>query len=211
MDDPRRPTGSVPADYFERLYAADPDPWAFATSPYERAKYAATLDALAGRRYARALEIGCSIGVLTERLAAECDDLLAIDVAEAALEQARARCTRRPHVRFERRAVPAETPTGPFDLVVVSEVGYYLGRPDLRRLRDQLARGLDAEGRLLLVHWTRETGYPLSGDAVHEEFVAAEGWHSLSTLRAADYRLDLLVRNEPRERRLEPRSPGRRE
>ena len=32
--------------YFEQLYASDPDPWRFATSDYERDKYAATLDAL---------------------------------------------------------------------------------------------------------------------------------------------------------------------
>jgi hypothetical protein len=27
-------------EYFDTLYAADPDPWKFAASPYERAKYA---------------------------------------------------------------------------------------------------------------------------------------------------------------------------
>ena len=57
------------AGYFDELYAGDPDPWGFETSAYEQAKYAATIDALEGRRYATALEIGCSIGVLTARLA----------------------------------------------------------------------------------------------------------------------------------------------
>ena len=75
--------------FFDDLYAADPDPWKFASSPYEAAKYDATIEALQGRRFTSALEIGCSIGVLTDRLSAHCDTLLAIDVAEAALDQAK--------------------------------------------------------------------------------------------------------------------------
>ena len=42
-----RPPNSLPADYFAAIYARDPDPWRFAESDYERAKYAATLAALA--------------------------------------------------------------------------------------------------------------------------------------------------------------------
>ena len=76
------------AGYFDELYAGDPDPWGFETSAYEQAKYAATVDALEGRRYATALEIGCSIGVLTARLADRCDALLAVDAAQAATESA---------------------------------------------------------------------------------------------------------------------------
>ena len=38
--------GYADPGYFERLYARDPDPWRFATSEYERDKYAATLAAL---------------------------------------------------------------------------------------------------------------------------------------------------------------------
>ena len=76
------------AEYFDELYRADPDPWDLATSDYERRKYAVTIDALDGRRFARALEIGCSIGVLTERLAPWCDDLLAVDAAPRAVEAA---------------------------------------------------------------------------------------------------------------------------
>ena len=34
------------AAYFDALYAVDDDPWGFATSPYERAKYDRTLAAL---------------------------------------------------------------------------------------------------------------------------------------------------------------------
>ena len=38
-----RPQGSLPAGYFEAIYRRIADPWRFASSDYEREKYAATL------------------------------------------------------------------------------------------------------------------------------------------------------------------------
>jgi hypothetical protein len=48
-------------DYFDALYTSDADPWRFASSEYESAKYQATLHALPKARYDCALEVGCSI------------------------------------------------------------------------------------------------------------------------------------------------------
>jgi hypothetical protein len=76
---------SLPPTFFDDIYAQDPDPWSFATSEYENTKYAVTLAALPRAHYGSGLEIGCSIGVLTEQLAARCDTLLSLDVAERAL------------------------------------------------------------------------------------------------------------------------------
>ena len=117
-------TERLRAAFFEEIYADDPDPWRFETSAYERAKYDATIAALEGRRFANGLEIGCSIGVLTQRLATRVDDLLAIDVAATALDRARARDL--PNVAFELREVPEQFPDGAYDLIVISEVMYYL-------------------------------------------------------------------------------------
>ena len=75
-------TRSLPPSYFEALYASDPDPWRFASSDYERDKYAATLAALPRQLYRSGLEVGCSIGVLTAMLASRCRRLLAVDVAD---------------------------------------------------------------------------------------------------------------------------------
>ena len=52
--------------YFEQLYSRDPDPCRFATSEYERSKYAATLAAVPGQHQS-CFEVGCSIGVLTRQ------------------------------------------------------------------------------------------------------------------------------------------------
>lgn len=96
--------------YFDALYAVDADPWRFETSAYEAAKYDATLAALPVARYASAVEVGCSIGVLTQRLASRCDALLGVDVAQTALDRAAARCAEQAHVRFARLRMPKKCP-----------------------------------------------------------------------------------------------------
>lgn len=185
-------TASLPPAYFDALYARDPDPWRFATSTYERGKYAATLAALGSRRFTRALEVGCSIGVLTRALAPHCDALLSVDVAESALDQARARCADLPHVRFARMQVPREWPGGRFDLILLSEVVYYLCAEDVDALAARVRAGLRPGGCVLLVHWLGPTNYPLSGDAATERFVAAAGLPAVLQQRAEEYRLDRL-------------------
>nr|MBA3572624.1 class I SAM-dependent methyltransferase [Pyrinomonadaceae bacterium] len=180
--------------YFDRLYARCADPWDFETSPYEAAKYAATLAALPRPRYANPLELGCSIGVLTQLLAQRCERLLATDVSEAALAQARVRCADLPRVIFDRRDISANFPDGRFDLILISEVGYYFSPPDLESLRAKIATVLAPRGHLLLVHYTGETNYPLAADAVHETFLAWKGrtWSHLKTNRSDRYRLDMV-------------------
>lgn len=191
-----RAASSLPPEYFEALYEQNPDPWRFATSLYEQAKYQETLRSLPQPRYGRALEVGCSIGVLTGMLAGRCDDLLAVDVAERALAQARERCRDLPHVRFARMRLPEETPEGRFDLVVMSEVVYYWDARDIRRTGAWLQRSLAPHGHLLLVHWLGETDYPLpTDDAVWKllEGVAPFTDYVLA-LRRDRYRLDLVRR-----------------
>jgi len=197
MSAPERPIASRPAAAFEHAYARADDPWGYESSPYERAKYAATLAALPRPRYGVALELGCSIGVLTAALAARCDTVLAVDFAENALARARARCAALPEVTFRRMTLPHEYPTGRFDLTLLSEVGYYLSRDDLRTAIPRICDGLVGDGQLLLVHWTPVIDdAPLTGDEVHEEFLHHNGGllDHLRGERAETYRLDLFAR-----------------
>lgn len=167
------PDRSVPASYFDALYQRDPDPWRFASSDYERDKYAATLAAIGDTPIGRAWEVGCSIGVFTKELASRCAALLAVDVAEAALEQARARCADCPGVCFRRLRVPGEWPEGKFDLIVFSEVLYFLSADDVRRTARRAMASLAPAGRISLVNWTGETGQSLSGTAAADLFHGA--------------------------------------
>lgn len=155
-------------DYFEKLYAGRSDPWGFETSDYERRKYARTLAALGGRRFKSALEVGCSIGVFTRMLSGRCDALLAVDASERAVESAKGRLGGLPNVTVERRTLPEEMPAGGFDLVVASEVLYYLPQKTMLRTLGLLEGALLPGGLLVAVHWRGETEtYPLQGDEAH--------------------------------------------
>lgn len=187
-------TTTMPPEHFEDLYRGDPDPWNFASSDYESAKYAATLAALPALRYPAALEVGCSIGVLTEQLAGRCDRLLAIDASATAIGAARARCARLDNVVLSTAAVPNQFPDGRFELIVLSEMIYYLSVPDVRRLAERCGAAIAADGDILLVHWTGPTNYPLTGDEAAEAFIAAMQPRArpLQHVRKTEYRLDLL-------------------
>ncbi|MDV6376220.1 SAM-dependent methyltransferase [Deinococcus arenicola] len=193
---------TLPEDYFEDVYRAREDPWDFATSLYEAAKYARTLAALPRGHYVRALEIGCSIGVLSGLLAERVDTLWAVDLNDQALTRARVRNADRANIIFERRRLPDDLPNGLFDLIVLSEVLYYLSPEDLETALDAILGRLSADGTLLLVHWTPHVhDYPQTGDAVHAATIARLG-HGLRHLHAErygddqqGYRLDVFAQD----------------
>ena len=192
---------SLQGGYFDEIYRRNPDPWNYRHSDYEERKYATTLAALPSRRFADAFEIGCSIGVLTQRLAPRCERLLAVDASDVALGLARERCASLAHVEFRRMQVPAEFPDRRFDLILLSEVGYYWAAADLQRAAVRMIDALTAPGWLLLVHWTAPEDHPLTGDQVHDHFHRlAQGGRALQHRggqRHEKYRLDLFERPIP--------------
>jgi SAM-dependent methyltransferase len=194
-----RRTETVPDEHFEALYRDDPDPWKFATSEYELGKYGATLAAIGAGRVARAWEVGCSIGVFTRSLADICDSLLAVDVSETALAQARERCADVPHVELQRLRIPDQWPAGKFDLIVFSEVLYYLVPDQLREVARRSVLSLSPGGRIVTVHWTGETDDPLSGDEAAKLFIEAcrDQLALVHHDRQPQYRLDVLQAEIP--------------
>src|SRR4051794_24887927 len=180
--------------YFEQLYARDPDPWRFATSDYEREKYAATLEALPPGRFIRAFEVGCSIGVLTRQLASRCDTLLAVDVSQTALRQAEARCEDQPWVEFAAMNVPGEWPEGQFDLILFSEVLYYLGIGGIHDAAHRTLQSLAPGGSVILVNWHGPTDGACTGDDAATMFMAdcRPRLAPVFQSRAEKYRLDVL-------------------
>jgi SAM-dependent methyltransferase len=181
--------------HFERLFDNSGDPWNFSESEYEQAKYQATLAAI-GDGYRSALEVGCSIGVFTRLLAARCSRLIAIDIAETALQAARKRCSDLPQVEFRRMALPRQLPSGDFDLIVLSEVGYYWTLDNLDRFVAWVLESLVSGGVFAFVHWTGETDYPLTGDQVHDRIldVTRGSLRSRANARHQSYRLDVLTK-----------------
>ena len=85
--------------------------------------------------------------------------------------------------------MPAEWPAGSFDLIVLSEVVYYLDAGDVVRLADRERGSVEPGG-----HGSRTgtTDYPLSGDDAADPFMTALGRsaHRVRQQRTQAYRLD---------------------
>ncbi len=152
--------------YFEGLYREADDPWDFERSPYERRKYAITMASLPLDRYRFGLEPGCANGALSAQLAERCDRLVSFDLLDEPVRRARTRLARVPTAEVRRERFPDYWPEGTGDLVVWSEVAYYLTAAG----RDVAVLGLDGflavGGNLVCVHYTPPTDYPMTGAAV---------------------------------------------
>ncbi|PJI93522.1 bifunctional PIG-L family deacetylase/class I SAM-dependent methyltransferase [Luteimicrobium subarcticum] len=188
---------SLPRAFFDDFYRGRSDPWGFETRWYEQRKRALTVASLPRERFTSALEVGCSTGRLTLDLAPRCDRLLGVDIAAAPLAVARRRFAGTPWdavTSFEQRALPDDWPDGRFDLVVLSEVGYYLGRADLDRLLDAVTGALTPDGVVVACHWRHPVAeYPLGGDAVHDALAARGDLDRVARHDEADFLLDVLT------------------
>lgn len=181
---------------FEARYRVDPDPWSYTTSGYERDKYSATLAACGPGPFVSAIELGASIGVFSALLAPRCRSLVTIDSAPTAVAAARHRLAGAPGVTAVMGSIPEAIPRRRYDLVVASEILYYL---DGARLDETLAvlRECTAPGaRWVAVHW-RPAGpeRPFDAAQVHE-LLRAQPWLApVGSASTDDYLLDVL---EPR-------------
>lgn len=181
----------VTAERFERQYEASADPWNYRDSAYEREKYAATLTALPSRRWDRALEVGCSIGVFSGLLAERCERLVAIDFSARAVTLAREHLAEKDNVEVVQASFPEQVPAGDWGLIVCSEVLYYLDEPALASALEWLQAQLRSGATVLVVSW-RGSGAeePLLGDDLHDLLERRFArWHALDARRLG-YRLD---------------------
>lgn len=172
----------VALDGFESKYAASSDPWSYETSPYELAKYHATIDNLPGRQFSRGFEPACSIGVLTRLVAPHVDQLVACDASATAVQLARTRPQAPANVELYRASLPDDWPSGTFDLVIFSELGYYWDEAGLNGVLARLEQSLADRSVLMAVHWTGDSGdHLLNGHRVHqlmEERFGAPTFHA---------------------------------
>ncbi len=204
-----KPSESTPPEYFEDLYAKREDPWAitwsrsirnaFSGKFYEQRRYWRLLRIIPKKRYLKALEIGCSIGVFTKALARRCQSLVAIDYSPMAIAFARKRCRRETNIEFQEAMVPAQFPEQRFDLIVYSEVAYYQSVEDFRLTVAKIVQNLMPGGYLVMIHYRHHQDVPLPGESAHD-LIIAETKGLLLHLRdwrnPAFYRLDLFQKPE---------------
>ena len=144
--------------------------------------------------YDSGLELGCSIGTLSEELARRCRQFLGVDASSTALLQARQRLSGYPSAEARHLTVPDEWPEGTFDLVVLSETGYYLSPEELIELLDRIRASTRPGGTLLLCHWRHPiSGWQLDAEAVHAMARSHLVWPAHGIYRERDFVLEILV------------------
>jgi len=177
-------------DYFDAIYAQD-DPFGYRERWYEARKRALLLASLPAQRYGRVWEIGCSNGELTAALAARCDALVATDLSARAVALAVARTRLHSHVEVGQARHPDDWPDGLFDLIVFSEVGYYLDAATLAHMAHRLRASLRGDGVLVACHWLAPFAQaPQTGRDVHRLLRRKLGLQRVFGYGDADIRLD---------------------
>lgn len=154
-------------EIFDLLYTVKEDPWQYRTSVLERGKYTDLLTVLPQLPWHRALEVGCSEGLFTRMLADRVECLKAIDFSPKALARAQQKLVGLDHVQLEQLNIRDQEPGGTFDLIVASEVLYYMGDVhQIRALGRRMLSWLKPGGHLLLCHMRSQSdesqGIPVS-------------------------------------------------
>jgi peptidoglycan/xylan/chitin deacetylase (PgdA/CDA1 family)/2-polyprenyl-3-methyl-5-hydroxy-6-metoxy-1,4-benzoquinol methylase len=201
------------SQFWDAMFEA-PDPWNYG-SEYEQIKYQRQLSLLPHKRIGRALEVACAEGWFTERLAERVERLIAIDISTKALDRARRRCANRSNISFERLDIAAETIPPGLDLIVCSEVLYYLDdEAELSQICRRLAGALGPGGHLLTAHafvlkdnldrtafdWEQ----PFGAEVIARAFENTPDLTLERSLQTELYRIDLYRRLREGELRSEP-------
>ena len=189
------PTSDTRA-HLAALYAGADDPWDTHASPYEQHKFAQTIKSLPRHRYRLGLEMGCGAGALTARLAARCDVLVAMDCTARALAVARTR-TPCANVLFTEGAAPVTWPAQPPDLVMLSEVLYFMTDDESAGLAARLAQDCAAGCDVVLVNWLGHTGGGIGGAAAANRLIGmlAGTHHRLFACGSGQFDIDVWRRN----------------
>lgn len=187
------------ADHFSRLYRDGRDFWGVRDRPYEVAKRAAAVAFLQGWRGQRGLELGCGEGFLAARLIEEgtLGTVTGIDLDPGIIDRAWQTHAALSGAAFRQGRMPEDFPPEPFDLLVVSEMLYFLAEREIADLAARMTRAARPGALCLLVNYLGRTETPLDGDGAADflRAVTADDWEPVRQARRPEgFRLDLLRR-----------------
>ncbi|MBA3732516.1 MAG: hypothetical protein H0W93_09280 [Gammaproteobacteria bacterium] len=98
---------------------------------------------------------------------------------------------------MEKLILPEEWPEGVFDLIVISEIGYYFHADDLTRVVERALAALSQDGALLACHWRPAVAdYALTGDQVHASLNETIDLPRLLRHEEDDFLLELWSRDD---------------
>ena len=184
--------------FFEHFFD-EGDPFGFDRNPEEQLKFRRTLEVCGENALGRVLELGCAVGTFTELLAPRAEEVVALDVSQAAVDRVLERLRGAGNVRGVAMSIPGEFPDGPFDLVVASDVLYYLPVADLKHCVDRIEASLADGGAFVAVHYVPRMGSVLNGEEAHDVIIAHTRLEHTLSERAEfgpgrTYRVDRFVK-----------------
>ncbi len=198
---------------FWNSYFATEDPWNYG-SLYEQEKYQRQLEILPAGPIGRVLELACAEGHFTRQLAPRVSHLTATDISAIAIERARARCGDQPNIEFGVLDFAADMLPGEMDLIVCSEVLYYLDDlAELRRITKKFTEALAPGGSFITAHAfvlrdnVERTGFDwntFGAQAISETLAATEGLVLEQSIQTELYRIDRFRRLSPDDLVTEP-------
>ncbi|MGM8885645.1 class I SAM-dependent DNA methyltransferase [Psychrobacter sp. 1U2] len=172
--DTEHQTAAYSETYFDALYNDNSDPWQYQTRWYEKRKRDICLAILPQANYVNAIELGCGNGVFSELLAERCLSLLSIDGNQKAVELAKQRLANDSSIKVIQGVIPQALADGltdnnqTYDLIVISEILYYLPLTDIDRVITWIKQSLATGGTLLCCHWRYNIdGFEMTGETVH--------------------------------------------
>ena len=180
--------------YLRRMYDSGPDPWRIGEGFYEQRKRRILLASLPEPRYHSCFEPACGNGELSVLLAARCDRLLAGDIAGQAVDRTAGRLAGTPAVQVRRMVLPDDWPDERFDLIVLSEFGYYLPWSSWQSVVARTAASVTGDWTVLACHWLPD--FPerrASTEELHAELAAQLPGRQLLSLQDDDFRLDVFT------------------
>lgn len=165
---------AAPMAPFDALYRASADPWGTNSRWYERRKRSLLLASLPRERYGSIFEAGCGTGHVSVGLAERCDALLAGDGSVPALAIASRALAARPNATVVHQRLPQDWPQRTFDLIVLSEVLYFIDEAACREVARAARASAADTGTVVACNWRDAIdGWGHRGDQVHRRFAEA--------------------------------------
>lgn len=190
---------------FNRLYRALPEPWFAGVTRYryQPLKYQIVLSLLPDRIYHRAQDIGCGVGIFSQLLAGQDEQVVGIDISQSAVDHAARDSAGVSYVEFRQGDMRNldSAYLGQFDLVVLADTIYYL--PDLsdgglQSVREKVLSMLAPNGILLAVNHSFFQFDPHSRMTrkIHACFKWGKGMHLESQHRRPFFLVSVLKRKQ---------------
>lgn len=185
---------AYPAEYFDREFARDADPWSYEGDLISEERKSLLLSLLP-THVRRLLEVGCAAGWMTPELAVRADLLEAVEISPVALSLAEKRCEGIANVRFSKLDLLTERPQGTFGAIICAGVLIFLPWRSQVEVRDRIVKALDPGGHLLLEHVRESFPGQLAGGLVHELYASHPDLLVVEVQRRDIYEVMLLKRH----------------